>query len=134
MDFSTGLYGHIFIPASYWNDLGDYCNRHIPYILKQMSADDFVRDIEKVFLDHPLKVFPVAHYHFVEVCHFLESVLETWIPNWTLSTDINDLIKSSGIHMLAYLVLLTKIFIWLIICSKIFNFFPHRKEPQQLHL
>jgi len=60
-----------------------------------MSADDFVRDIEKVFLDHPLKVFPVAHYHLVEVCHFLESVLETWIPNWTLSTDINDLIKSS---------------------------------------
>ena len=65
MDVSTGLYGHIFIPGSYWNDLGDYCNRHISYILKHMSVDDFVQDIEKVFLDHPLKVFPVAHYHFV---------------------------------------------------------------------
>ena len=96
MDTSIGLYGHIFIPASYWNDLGDYCNRHIPNILKHMSADDFVQDIEKVFLDHPLKVFPVANYHLVEVCHFLESIFESWIPNWTLSVDITNLIKSNG--------------------------------------
>ena len=96
MDASIGLYGHIFIPASYWNDLGDYCNRHIPNILKHMSADDFVQDIEKVFLDHPLKIFPVAHYHLVEVCHFLESIFESWIPNWTLSVDITNLIKSNG--------------------------------------